>query len=102
MSSGQFDAYELIVWLRRYYKYNEFLYYAMLAIGIMLIVHLTFYKKSYSNKQFLNNLTYLILGFLIYVIAGHNYQHHLFYSIFFLAIFIGQLKLIFRLQVFFY
>ncbi len=93
VSSGQFDAYELIVWLRRYYKYNEFLYYAILAIGIMLIVHLTFYKKSYSNKQFLNNLTYLILGFLIYVIAGHNYQHHLFYSIFFLAIFIGQLKI---------
>ena len=29
---------------------------------------------------------YLISGFLIYVIAGHSYEHHLFYAIYFLAI----------------
>jgi hypothetical protein len=92
VSSGRFEIYELIVWLRRYFQYSEFLYYAIIAIGIMFLVNCISYKKSHKKNHFVNNLIYLSLGFSIYVIAGHNYQHHLFYSIFFISIFISQLK----------
>ncbi len=90
VSSGKFEIYELIVWLRRYFQYSEFLYYSILAITIMFLIS-TLNKRFKFEKTLLNNLVYLILGFSIYVIAGHNYQHHLFYSIFFLSIFISQL-----------
>lgn len=92
VSSGRFEIYELIVWLRRYFQYSEFLYYSILAIGIMFLVNCISHKKSHKENHFVNNLIYLSLGFSIYVIAGHNYQHHLFYSIFFISIFISQLK----------
>jgi len=90
VSSGKFEVYELIVWLRRYFQYSEFLYYSILAISIMFLISIL-NKRFKFEKTLLNNLVYLILGFSIYVIAGHNYQHHLFYSIFFLSIFISQL-----------
>lgn len=92
VSSGRFELYELIVWLRRYFQYSEFLYYAILGIGIMFFVNCIFDGKSHIKNYFVNNLIYLSLGFSIYVIAGHNYQHHLFYSIFFMSVFISQLK----------
>lgn len=92
VSSGRFEIYELLVWLRRYFQYSEFLYYAILAIGILFVTNVIFHKKSNLKSHFVNNLVYLSLGFSIYVIAGHNYQHHLFYSIFFISIFISQLK----------
>lgn len=90
VSSGKFEVYEIIVWLRRYFQYSEFLYYSILAISIMFLISIL-NKRFKFEKTLLNNLVYLILGFSIYVIAGHNYQHHLFYSIFFLSIFISQL-----------
>ena len=90
VSSGKFEVYELIVWLRRYFQYSEFLYYSILAISIMFLISIL-NKRFKFEKTLSNNLVYLILGFSIYVIAGHNYQHHLFYSIFFLSIFISQL-----------
>lgn len=92
VSSGRFEIYELLVWLRRYFQYSEFLYYAILAIGILLMANIIFHKKSNLKSHFINNLVYLSLGFSIYIIAGHNYQHHLFYSIFFISIFISHLK----------
>ena len=92
VGSGQFDLYELIVWLRRYFQYNEFLYYSIISIGIIFLINL-FKDKLSENSYFFSSILYLILGFLIYVIAGHNYQHHLFYTIAFLSIFIGIIKI---------
>lgn len=92
VNSGKFEIYELIVWLRRYFQYDEFLYYSILAIGTVLIINFLFSRKNYAEKHFINNLIYLLLSLSIYVIAGHNYQHHLFYTIFFISIFISQLE----------
>lgn len=92
VDSGKFEIYELVVWLRRYFQYDEFLYYSILAIGIVLFINFLFNRKNYTDRHFINNLIYLLLSFSIYVIAGHNYQHHLFYTIFFISIFISQLE----------
>ena len=92
VDSGKFDIYELVVWLRRYFIYNEFLYYSLITIGVLLFLQII--SKDYvKNTYFNNNITYLILGFSIYVIAGHNYQHHLFYSIVFISIFTSLFKI---------
>ena len=42
--------------------------------------------KIYSNSEFIDVIFYLIPAFLIYVIAGHSYEHHLFYTLYFLAL----------------
>ena len=85
VGSSKFDYYEIIVWLRRYFLYNEFLYYSLIFISLSLFMNILG-KNSFKNKFLVNNLIYLTLSFSIYVIAAHNYQHHLFYSIAFLAI----------------
>ena len=92
VNSGSFRPYELVVWLRRYFQYSEFLYYSILGILVILFLNVI-RRKFISDKNLLLNLVYLILGFSIYVIAGHNYQHHLFYSIFFISIFIAHIKI---------
>ncbi len=92
VGSGQFDLYELIVWLRRYFIYNEFLYYSIISIGIILLIKL-FNNNLIENSYFINNIIYLLIGFSIYVIAGHSYQHHLFYSIAFLSILISLIEI---------
>lgn len=92
VSSGSFRAYELVVWLRRYFLYSEFLYYSIL--GILVVLFLTILRRKFIfDKTLLINIVYLLLGFSIYVIAGHNYQHHLFYSIFFISIFLAHIKI---------
>ena len=55
VSSGRFELYELIVWLRRYFQYSEFLYYAILAIGIMFLVNFIFQGKIHIKNHFVNN-----------------------------------------------
>ena len=91
VGTGKFEIYELIVWLRRYFKYNQFLYFSI--IGLIFISFLGFFKtKIFRSFKNLINIIYLFSGFLIYVIAGHNYQHHLFYVIAFFSIYISQLN----------
>ena len=88
VGTGKFEIYELIVWLRRYFKYNQFLYFSI--IGLIFISFLGFFKtKIFRSFKNLINIIYLFSGFLIYVIAGHNYQHHLFYTIAFFSIYIS-------------
>jgi len=89
VNTGKFEIYELVVWLRRYFKYNEFLYFSI--IGLIFLGFTDIIKKNIVNSyNKILNISYLVLGFLIYVIAGHSYQHHLFYSIAFFTIFISN------------
>ena len=90
VDSGNFEIYELVVWLRRYFIYNEFLFFSILTVGVILFKKLI--SKNNKNNNLYLNLIYLILSFSIYVIAGHNYQHHLFYSIVFLSILISHFE----------
>ena len=87
VGSDRFKFNELFVWLKRYFEYNEFLFFA-----IIFFIAAFFIKVIKSNinlvkeKDLINTFLYLIPAFLIYVIAGHSYEHHLFYFIYFSAI----------------
>ena len=91
VGTGKFEIYELTVWLRRYFQYNQFLYFSI--IGLTFISFLEFFRrKTFGIFNNLVNIIYLFSGFLIYVIAGHNYEHHLFYAIAFFSIYVSQLN----------
>ena len=73
---------EIFVIFRRYFDYDYFLYFIFIVGGIFVIHE---YFKN-SNKSFLDiEFTSFMTGLLIYFIAGHSYQHHLFYTIFFFS-----------------
>ncbi len=92
VGSGEFQFYELIVWLRRYFNFSQLLYFSFLSVFFVLAIKLL-KKQFFKSFRFNLNILYLILGFLIYVIAGHNYQHHLFYTIAFFSILISHLEI---------
>ena len=85
VDSGNFKLYELVVWLKRYFLYLENLYYLIISLPLFIFFNNLNKKKIYS-ESFFNDSIYLIVSFAFYFIAGHNYQHHLFYSIVFVAI----------------
>ena len=86
VGSDRFDFNELLVWSKRYFEYSEFLYFILVFLVISFLFHAFLSKtKIYKSYEFMDISFYLIPAFLIYVIAGHSYEHHLFYAIYFLA-----------------
>ena len=74
---GNFEIYELIVWLKRYFEYSALLYSAILFLSTYVIYY--FLNKKFRISEDLKIVIFLLfLSLLIYVIAGHNYQHHCF------------------------
>ncbi len=86
VGSDRFNFNELLVWSKRYFEYSEFLYFILVFLVISFLFHAFLFKtKIYKSNEFMDISFYLIPAFLIYVIAGHSYEHHLFYAIYFLA-----------------
>ena len=87
VGSDRFDFNELLVWSKRYFEYSEFLYFILIFLVIsFLFQSFVSKRKIYKNSEFIDVIFYLIPAFLIYVIAGHSYEHHLFYTLYFLAL----------------
>ena len=104
VDSGNFRLYELLVWLKRYFLYFENLYYLIISIPFFIIIN-NLNKKIIYSKDFMSDIIYLGISFSFYFIAGHNYQHHLFYLIAFIAIFTSHIanlsnKSLFSLLIF--
>ena len=88
VGSDKFKSNELFVWLKRYFEFNELLYFSLILIFVFFIFKI--FNNLYdilNEKIVFNILIYLTASFLIYVIAGHSYEHHLFYSIYFISLF---------------
>ena len=73
--------YEIMVWIREYYRYEEFLYFSLILIIIFSAFALLKSKKE-DYIIFLN----IFAGLVLYFIAGHNYYHHLLYFLFFIPL----------------
>ena len=87
VGSDRFDFNELLVWSKRYFEYSEFLYFILIFLVISFLFQSFLPKrKIYKDSEFIDVIFYLIPAFLIYVIAGHSYEHHLFYTLYFLAL----------------
>jgi hypothetical protein len=91
--------YELIVWIREYFRYEEFLYFSIILTIVLSIISL---NKIKSSNLFIH--LNLMAGMSLYFIAGHNYYHHLLYFLFFLPLimifsFSNKILKIFYIQI---
>ena len=91
-SANASSFYELRVILRRFFQYDQYLYFVIILVFFCASYEI--YKKI-RNKNFeiffdLDILN-LVFALLFYFIADHNYAHHLFYFIFYFAIFSKRL-----------
>ncbi len=75
---------ELLVVLRRIFKYDIFLYFSIICLIFFTIINsFNLRKKNYFTNIFNIENINVIFAVLFYFIAGHNYAHHLFYLIFY-------------------
>jgi len=92
-NSNASSFYELSVILRRFFQFEQFLYYSI--VGILIFSAIQFIK-SLRHKFLLNilDIDYLnvLAALAFYFIAGHNYAHHLYYFIFFIPFLILKLN----------
>lgn len=85
--SDSFKFGELLIWLKRYFEFNQVLYLTLLSIFVFLAQRkFNDFIVLFKNNEIFDIFIYLVISFSIYVIAGHSYEHHLFYSIYFLSI----------------
>lgn len=92
-SANASSFYELRVILRRFFQFDQYLYYFI--IFIFLIIFYEVYKKLLSKnfRLFFDlDLLNLLFAVLFYFIAGHNYAHHLFYFLFYFAIIFNKVE----------
>ena len=92
-SANASSFYELRVILRRFFQFDQYLYYFI--IFIFLIIFYEIYKKLLSKnfRLFFDlDLLNLLFAVLFYFIAGHNYAHHLFYFLFYFAIIFNKVE----------
>ena len=94
IEANESSLYELKVVMRRFFKYDLYLYISIFSI--LVFSFQAFYKQIILKKfMILNDLAYLNLlaALAFYFIAGHNYYHHLFYVIFFFSTMIVNIDL---------
>ena len=78
--------YELSVILRRFYNYENFLYFSIILIILFTIFNFLLKGKKINITQFLDMIILNTgISVSLYFIANHNYAHHLFYLIFFIC-----------------
>ena len=74
IGSDKFKFHELFGWSKRYFEFNEFLYYLLVLIFIFFIIKV--FNNLYDifkDKIVFSSFIYLIASFLIYVIACYSY-----------------------------
>lgn len=80
---------EILVILREFFKYDYFLYFAIISLAVLFISEK--FGRRYDKILDIDSLNFLT-AIAFYFIAGHSYQHHLFYAIFFFVIFLGKIE----------
>ena len=86
-SANYSNFYELIVFLRKYFEFNSYIYYLLISVLITsFYTVITSKVNKYSNIWF--DSLFIFISLIFYFVAGHNYYHHLFFLLFFTSLFI--------------
>ncbi len=83
--------YELRVFFRQYFELNNFIYISIFVLIIFYLFNLIDEKnlsKVYRDFDVLN----IFFGLAFYIIASHNYYHHLFFVLFFIPFFVSKIR----------
>ena len=85
VQEGRFEFTEVIIWLKRMFIFNRFLFYSIFLITISVLISFLTTIKEQNNKTIFIIFN-IFASVLIYIIGGHNYVHHLYYFIFFISL----------------
>lgn len=85
VQEGRFEFTEVIIWLKRMFIFNRFLFYSIFLITISVLINFLTTIKEQNNKTIFIIFN-IFASVLIYIIGGHNYVHHLYYFIFFISL----------------
>ena len=85
VQEGRFEFTEVIIWLKRMFIFNRFLFYSIFLITISVLINFLTTIKEQNNKTIFIIFN-IFTSVLIYIIGGHNYVHHLYYFIFFISL----------------
>ena len=84
-SANYSNLYELRVFLRKFFEYNSYLYFALVVVLISIISSI---KKILSSRIVSFDLTFIAMSLAFYFIGSHNYYHHLLFLLYFISIFL--------------
>ena len=85
VQEGKFELTEVIIWLKRMFIFNRFLFYSIFLITFSVLINFYTTIKEQNNKNIFIIFN-IFASVLIYIIGGHNYVHHLYYFIFFISL----------------
>ena len=85
------NLYELKVFFRKFFEYNSYLYYALIAVFLSLVIT-TFQKIKVNPRDLYLDMMLIFASLLFYFIGSHNYYHHLLFLLFFVSLFIKNIK----------
>lgn len=94
------NIYELRVYLREFFQYNEFLYLLIITTIFTSIYKFITIQGLKRNINFVN--LNLLISLFIYFIGSHNYSNHLFYFLYFLVFLTLDSELISKHTVLFF
>ena len=83
--------YELRVFFRQYFELNSFIYVSIFILIIFYISNLINQRKLFKFYKDFDMLN-LFFGLSFYIIASHNYYHHLFFVLFFIPFFVSKIE----------
>lgn len=87
-SANYSNLYELRVFLRKFFEYNSYLYFALVIVLISIISSI---KKIVSSRIVSFDLTFIAMSLAFYFIGSHNYYHHLLFLLYFISIFLKNI-----------
>ena len=87
-SANYSNLYELRVFLRKFFEYNSYLYFALVVVLISIISSI---KKILSSRIVSFDLTFIAMSLAFYFIGSHNYYHHLLFLLYFISIFLKNI-----------
>jgi hypothetical protein len=87
-SANYSNLYELRVFLRKFFEYNSYLYFALVIVLISIISSI---KKITSSRIVSFDLTFIATSLAFYFIGSHNYYHHLLFLLYFISIFLKNI-----------
>jgi len=91
-TSAQYsNFYELKVFLRKFFEYNSYLYFALITILASIPITMKKLKLLRVNTQSFD-LMFIAISFIFYFVGSHNYYHHLLFLLFFICLYIQNIS----------
>lgn len=86
---SQSTFYEVLVWLKEFHKFSNFLIIALIIIFVIFVM-----ENIKKIKNLFNDFYFqcLLVSIFYYFVGSHNFYHHLFYLLFFICFLLNKIQ----------